>query len=105
MLVKDHRGKDANVVWRFDAALVAQINDTLKQAAIEDRQNTQRNFYGYLAAVPAGWAALCVRGHVDPTQSGILLGSLNSTVLPNGTRTRRGGPDIARIVAEMNQGC
>jgi gas vesicle protein len=39
MLVKDYRGKNAEEeVYRFDAALVAQINDTLKQAAIEEGQ-------------------------------------------------------------------
>ena len=37
-LVKDYRGKNAEKeVWKFDAALVAQIKDTLKQAAIEGR--------------------------------------------------------------------
>ena len=36
MLVKDYRGKNAEKeIWKFDGALVAQILDTLKQAAIE----------------------------------------------------------------------
>jgi hypothetical protein len=43
MLVKDYRGKEANqMVWKFDAALVAQINDTLKQAAMEKGQWTEK---------------------------------------------------------------
>jgi hypothetical protein len=37
MLVKDYRGKNAEQdIWKFDASLVAQINDVLKQAAIEE---------------------------------------------------------------------
>jgi len=41
MLVKDYRGKNAEqMIWKFDGALVAQINDTLKQAAIEEGQWT-----------------------------------------------------------------
>ena len=43
MLVTDYRCKDANqIVWKFDPALVAQINDTLKQAAIEEGQWTEK---------------------------------------------------------------
>ena len=39
MLVKDYRGKNAEQeIWKFDSALVAQINDVLKQAAIEEGQ-------------------------------------------------------------------
>jgi hypothetical protein len=39
MLVKDYRGKNAEQeIWKFDASLVAQINDVLKQAAIEEGQ-------------------------------------------------------------------
>ena len=38
-LVKDYRGKNAErAVWKFDAALVGQINEVLKQAAIEEGQ-------------------------------------------------------------------
>ena len=43
MLVKDYRGKNAErEIYRFDAALVAQMNDTLKQAAIEEGQWTEK---------------------------------------------------------------
>jgi hypothetical protein len=39
LLVKDYRGKDANQeIWKFDAALVTQICNALKQAAIEEGQ-------------------------------------------------------------------
>jgi hypothetical protein len=38
-LVKDYRGKNAEQeLWKFDAALVAQTCDVLKQAAIEEGQ-------------------------------------------------------------------
>jgi hypothetical protein len=41
MLVKDYRGKNAEqVIWKFDAALVAQINDTLTQARSPTRAAT-----------------------------------------------------------------
>jgi hypothetical protein len=43
MLVKDYRGKNAEQeIWKFDAALVAQIKDVLKQAAIEEGQWTEK---------------------------------------------------------------
>jgi hypothetical protein len=43
MLVNDYRGKNAEqAIWKFDAALVAQINDVLKQAAIEEGQWTEK---------------------------------------------------------------
>jgi hypothetical protein len=43
MLVKDYRGKNAErEIWKFDAALVAQICDVLKQAAIEEGQWTEK---------------------------------------------------------------
>ena len=43
MLVKDYRGKNAEQeIWKFDGALVSQINDTLKQAAIEEGQWTEK---------------------------------------------------------------
>src|SRR3984893_15471388 len=43
MLVKDYRGKNAEQeIWKFDAALEAQIKDTLKQAAIEEGQWTEK---------------------------------------------------------------
>ena len=43
MLVKDYRGKNAEQeIWKFDASLVAQICDVLKQAAIEERQWTEK---------------------------------------------------------------
>jgi hypothetical protein len=36
MLVKECRGKNGQQeIWKFDASLVAQINATLKQVAIE----------------------------------------------------------------------
>jgi phage terminase small subunit len=42
MLVKEHRGKNGQQeIWKFDAALVAQINATLKQVAIEVGQWNQ----------------------------------------------------------------
>src|ERR1700694_3557030 len=43
MLVKDYRGKNAEQeIWKFDAALVAQTCDVLKQAAIEEGQWTEK---------------------------------------------------------------
>jgi hypothetical protein len=43
MLVKDYRGKNAEQeVWRFDAALVEKFLNTLKQAAIEEGQWTEK---------------------------------------------------------------
>jgi hypothetical protein len=43
MLVKDYRGKNAEQeIWKSDAALVAQICDVLKQAAIEEGQWTEK---------------------------------------------------------------
>jgi hypothetical protein len=34
-----HRGRAKNMsIWKFDAPLVSQINDVLKQAAIEEGQ-------------------------------------------------------------------
>jgi len=43
MLVRDFRGKNAEQeIWKFDGALVSQINDTLKQAAIEEGQWTEK---------------------------------------------------------------
>jgi hypothetical protein len=41
MLVRDFRGKNAEQeIWKFDGALVAQINDTLKQARSPTRAAT-----------------------------------------------------------------
>ncbi len=43
MLVKDFRGKNGVMEFlRFEAVLVAQMNDTLKQAAIEEGQWTEK---------------------------------------------------------------
>jgi hypothetical protein len=43
MLVKEYRGKNAEQeIWKFDASLVAQICDVLKQAAIEEGQWTEK---------------------------------------------------------------
>ena len=43
MLVRDFGGKNAEQeIWKFDGALVSQINDTLKQAAIEEGQWTEK---------------------------------------------------------------
>ena len=43
MLVKDYRGKNAEQeTWKFDAALEAQINATMKQAAIEEGQWSEK---------------------------------------------------------------
>jgi phage terminase small subunit len=51
MLVKEHRGKNAQQeIWKFDAALVSQINATMKQAAIEEGQwSEKRDMSGSLA--------------------------------------------------------
>ena len=39
MMVKDYRGKSGErAIWKFDAPLVSQINDVLKQAALEEGQ-------------------------------------------------------------------
>src|ERR1039457_2626218 len=43
MLVKEYRGKNGQQeIWKFDAALVAQTNATLKQVAIEEGQWSQK---------------------------------------------------------------
>ena len=43
MLVKDYRGKNAEQeTWKFDAALMVQINATMKQAAIEEGQWSEK---------------------------------------------------------------
>jgi phage terminase small subunit len=43
MLMKDYRGKNAEQeIWKFDTALVSQINATMKQAAIEEGQWTEK---------------------------------------------------------------
>jgi hypothetical protein len=43
LLVKDYRGKNGEKEFlRFDAVLVAHMNDTLKQAAIEEGQWTEK---------------------------------------------------------------
>jgi hypothetical protein len=43
LLVKDYRGKNAEQeIWRYDAGLISQINDTMKQAAIEEGQWTEK---------------------------------------------------------------
>jgi hypothetical protein len=54
MLVKDYRGKNAGQeIWKFDAGLEAQIKDTLKQAAIEEGQWTEkRDAKGGLGSTP-----------------------------------------------------
>ena len=42
MMVKDYRGKSGErAIWKFDAPLVSQINDVLKQVAIEEGQWAQ----------------------------------------------------------------
>src|ERR1039457_71476 len=43
MLVKDYRGKNAEQeIWKLDATLVSQINATMKQAAIEEGQWSEK---------------------------------------------------------------
>jgi hypothetical protein len=43
MLVKDYRGNNTEQeIWKFDAALVAQICDVLNQTAIEEGQWTEK---------------------------------------------------------------
>jgi phage terminase small subunit len=51
MLVKEYRGKNGQQeIWKFDAALVSQINATMKQAAIEEGQwSEKRDLSGSLA--------------------------------------------------------
>ena len=47
MLVKDYPGKNAEQeIWKFDASLVAQVCDVLKQAAIEEGQWTEARSEG-----------------------------------------------------------
>ena len=51
MLVKEHRGKNGQQeIWKFDAALVTQINATLKQAAIEEGQWAEKRQLARLAS-------------------------------------------------------
>jgi phage terminase small subunit len=43
MLVREYRGKNAEQeIWKFDAALVSQMNATMKQAAIEEGQWSEK---------------------------------------------------------------
>ena len=43
MLLKEHRGKNGQQeIWKFDVAVVSQINATLKQAAIEEGQWSEK---------------------------------------------------------------
>lgn len=43
LLIKDYRGKNAEQeIWKFDAALVSRFCDTLKQAAIEEGQWSEK---------------------------------------------------------------
>lgn len=43
LLCRDYKGKDATqAVYRFDAALIEKRNETLKQAAIEEGQWTEK---------------------------------------------------------------
>jgi phage terminase small subunit len=53
MLVKEYRGKNGQQeIWKFDAALVSQINATLKQAAIEEGQwSEKREMSGSLTPI------------------------------------------------------
>ena len=61
--MKDYRGKNAEqVVWRFDSALAASIRDTLKQAAIEEGQWTEKREIAGNAAQLADLAAKINRG-------------------------------------------
>jgi hypothetical protein len=51
LLVKDYRGKNAEKeIWKFDVALVSQINHVLKQAAIEEGQWNQKRDISHEAA-------------------------------------------------------
>jgi hypothetical protein len=51
LMMKDYRGKNSEKeIWKFDAALVSEMSEVLKQAAIEEGQWTEkREFSG---AVP-----------------------------------------------------
>jgi phage terminase small subunit len=51
MLVKEYRGKNGQQeIWKFDPALVSQINATMKQVAIEEGQwSEKRDLSGSLA--------------------------------------------------------
>jgi hypothetical protein len=43
LLAKDYRGKNAEQeIWKLDTALVTQINATMKQAAIEEGQWSEK---------------------------------------------------------------
>ena len=43
LLVKDYRGKNAErEIWKFDAGLMSPINHTMKQAAIEEGQWSEK---------------------------------------------------------------
>jgi hypothetical protein len=46
------------VIWKFDAALVSQLNDTLKQVAIEEGQWTEKRDLTGSLSIAAGNALL-----------------------------------------------
>ena len=53
MLIKDYRGKNAEQeIWKFDAALVEKFCHTLKQAAIEEGQWSEKREQAPEAPVP-----------------------------------------------------
>ena len=59
LLVKDYRGKNAEKeIWRFDAALMAQLNGTLKQVAIEEGQWTEKRDLSGSISIAEGNALL-----------------------------------------------
>lgn len=61
-MAKDYRGKDADrPIWKFDAALVAQIANVLKQAAIEIGQWSEKRE----VAIEGGILGLTIE-FVDP---------------------------------------
>ena len=56
MMVKDYRGKNGELpIWKFDAALVSQINDVLKQAAIEEGRGTRKRDADPATIQNIGW--------------------------------------------------
>jgi hypothetical protein len=61
LMVNDYRGKNSKKeIWRFDAALVSQMNEVLKQAAIEEGQWTEKREFSDAVPLPEARARLNV---------------------------------------------
>jgi hypothetical protein len=53
LMMKDYRGKNSEKeIWKFDAALVSQMNEVLKQAAIEEGQWTEKREFSVASDNP-----------------------------------------------------